>query len=194
MTNFIDELIDGVSRHIKKIKGMKPTEIKMVIAELMKESAVWDSLASGTKKYLKDAHDDGGDRYLKGAIPHLVKALPHRLGFIASVIKEEFSIGDPGFDDIVSGKRSFDDLNANELIRFINDFLGNSSLSKFLNASVLSNHKRTAQTWVDTYNRRKTKKGEADAAAYILGKKKQIHNLFVKSIFPNLVGGIARAS
>ena len=191
-TNFIDALIARVSKHISWLKSLNAVEIKAVIKELKKEKAVWNKIASGNKDYLEKALKFGTDNYLKGAIPHLAIALPHRLGFIASVAKEEVTVGDPAFDDIITGKRTFMDLSALELIQFLRDFYYNEAVSEYLNTGVLSRHKSTVNAWVETYDRRRANKGSAEAEAYVDSKKEKIYNLFVKAILPNLMGAIAR--
>ena len=80
--NFINELIDRVSRHLELLRGLKPKAIKLLIEELKKEKEVWNNLASGNRDYFERTLNIPTDEALIGAIPHLAQALPHRLGFI----------------------------------------------------------------------------------------------------------------
>ena len=98
--NFIDELIDRVSQHLDLLKALTPKEIKLLLQELKKEKEVWNNLASGNRDYFERTLTMPTDEALIGAIPHLVQALPHRLGFIGSIAKKGDEIGDPAFDDV----------------------------------------------------------------------------------------------
>jgi hypothetical protein len=191
--NFIDTLIDRVSHHLSLLRALKPNAIKLILQELKKEKDVWNNLASGNRNYFENTLNLPTDAALQGAIPHLVQALPHRLGFIGSIAKTEEGIGDPAFDDVISGKRKLSELTPTELIRFLKDFLNSKKVSRFLKTNVLDPHKRTVTTWVETYDRRASK-GSEEAAAYIESKRTKIMNLFVKSVLPNLMGAIARGT
>jgi hypothetical protein len=192
--NFIDELIDRVSRHLEELRGLKPEEIKLLIQELKKEKEVWNSLASGNRDYFERTLEMPTDKALLGAIPHLAKSLPHRLGFIGSIAEKEDKIGDPAFDDVISGKRKLSELTPEELVKFLRDFLNSNKVSRFLHENVIKNHKRTVIAWLGAYDRRSANKGSAEAAAYIESKREKIMNLFVKSILPNMMGAIARGT
>lgn len=128
---------------------------------------------------------------MNGAIPHLIKALPHRLGFIASKIKKEDEIGDPAFDDIITGLRTLKQLNHVELIRFLRDFHNNNNVKDCLNLSIFNNYMRTINTWITTYDN-KYANDVKKAEEYLESKKDKIYDLFIKTLLPQLMGGIAR--
>ncbi|MDO8480751.1 MAG: hypothetical protein Q7S65_02935 [Nanoarchaeota archaeon] len=187
---FADELIARVSAHLDALRGLKPLEIKAVIKELKKEKAVWALLPSGNQAYLENALKSSNDEYLLGAIPHLVRALPHRLGFIASQAGHQ-AIGDPIFDGIITGRLRLEQLNPQQLVKFITEFHKSKKLSSAEQDSWFSGHRKTIATWLETYERKRTKSA-SEAEAYIAEKREKIINLFTKAILPNLMGRIAR--
>ena len=192
--NFIDELIDRVSNHLELLRTLEPRAIKLIIEELKKETEVWEHLASGNRNYFEKTLTLPTDAALMGAIPHLIQALPHRLGFIGSIAKTKEGIGDPAFDDVISGKRKLSELKPEELVKFLRDFLNSKKVSGFLKANVLDPHKRTVSNLVGAYDRRNANKGPVEAAAYIEGKRDSLIRIFVKSVLPNLMGAIARGT
>jgi len=198
-TNLIDQLIAHVSTHVKDISKLKPKQIKEIIIELKKEKKVWDKLASGNRNYLDNCLTWDTDKAYRGAIPHLAKALPHRLGFIASKIQKDYTIGDPAFDDIITGKRTLDQLNHMELFRFLEDFVNSKKIKKVMHPGVLDNNYRTVNAWITKYQKncmediRNQDLSLTTAKNYLeVEKKEKILNLFGKTILPKLAGDAAR--
>lgn len=195
MGNDVDELIDYVSDHLEELKKLKPKEIEKMLEELSKEKHVWKMVNESSGGYLERALDEKTDNFLEGCIPHLVKALPQRLAYIASIEKDEDTIGDPVFDQVIMRKVSIKRLDDEQLVQFLRDFY-NSGHDGKLKDSVghrgdFKNHLRTVDMWLGAYDRRHAKDAH-EAKRYLEEKRPKIFNLFIETIFPNMMSAIAK--
>jgi hypothetical protein len=188
--NIIDELIYQVSNHLDRLRSLSPSQIRDVILELKKEIGVWNQLASGNRDYFEAALKNNTDKYFLGAVPHLEQALSHRLGFIASSEQKNDTIGDPVFDNVILGRLNLKQLKPQELVQFLRDFLNSGDLRKVF--GMFGNYSGTVNTWVTSYDKKHAKEA-ASAYAYMEEKREKIMNLFIKTIFPQMMGAIAKS-
>jgi len=190
-------LYQYLSKRIEEVYELPDEHVVGVIEKLKEDEVLWNSISSGNRDYLQETVDSykrdprKAHKRVRGAVPHLVKALPFQLGFVASKYSHEYQHGktpseETLYQKIFESERGIEILSGEELFQLAQEIEGNEQL-RDLKAYQMS--RKSVGLMLDKYTRLQKKPEEAKR--YAEEKRRSLMNIFGKMYIPNLLGKVA---
>lgn len=195
----VGSLYQYLSKRIEEVYNLSDDRVVGVIGKLREDRVLWESISSGNRAYLQETLDsykrDAGKAHkrVRGAVSHLVKALPFQIGFIASKASERYKPGEKPSEEtlyqkIFESERGIGSLSGEELFQLASEIEGSEQL-RSLGAYQAS--RKSVGLMLGKYTRLKEKTPE-EARKYSQEKRQSLANILGKMFIPNLVGRVAQ--